>query len=182
MEIIDILTPDNDLLPSFTVNIAANFVNVTGIVAPGAKLRSANGIFSRFQRGDNFTILSVGIFIPERFTIWDYPDASGIKRSAPLLQLNGTLGGGLTPIFTFGNIGDMKIPFQNYEFSIGAFVDVEDLAVQSVTYQLECTFPFANGEPDNLKISMIDVPAALNTKVFRIVPFVKVLHTEYLTV
>jgi hypothetical protein len=173
MEIIDILTPDNDLLPSFTVNIAANFVNVTGIVAPGAKLRSANGIFSRFQRGDNFTILSVGIFIPERFTIWDYPDASGIKRSAPLLQLNGTLGGGLTPIFTFGNIGDMKIPFQNYEFSIGVFNDTEALGLIDASFELSIMYPLI---ANTLSISMIDVPAIMNGLTFKIVPFFKIVH------
>lgn len=173
MEIIDILTPDNDALPSFVVNTAATSVNVTGIVAPGAKLRSANGVFSRFQRGDNFTILSVGVFVPERFMIWGYPDASGVKRSAPLMQLNGTLGGGLTPIFTFGNVGDMKIPFQNYEFSIGVFNDAEQLGLTDASFELSMLYPVI---ANTLSISMIDVPAAMNGLTFKIVPFIKVVH------
>jgi len=173
MEIIDILTPDNDKLPTFQVNTAVTNVLVTGIAAPGAKLTSANGVFSRFQRGDNFTILSVGVFVPERFCIWDYPDVSGIKRSSPLMQLNGTLGGGLTPIFTFGNIGDMKIPFQNYEFSIGVFNDTERLGLIDASFELSMLYPVV---ANTLSISMVDVPAVMNGLIFRIVPFIKVIH------
>lgn len=176
MELIDILSPDNDLLPSFVVNTAVNFVNVTGIAAPGATLRPANGAWSRFKRGDNFTVLSFGIFIPERFSVWDYPDASGLKRSAPIFELYGTCDAGATlkPILPFGNNGKIKIPFQNYEFSIGVFCDVESLGLNTAAiYELMILYPSI---VNTLSISMVDVPAAMNGLTFKIVPFIKVLH------
>jgi hypothetical protein len=181
MEHVEILTPKVTECPSFTVNNAVDSVDVTA-TGVWTTLYGAQGL-KNFKRGDNFIILSAGYFVPERFVIYGYGAAGVILTPSPELFLSILKQGGLhQPVYPFGTDGSIKFPFPNYEFSIGAFVDVEDLAVQSVTYQLECTFPFANGEPDNLKISMIDVPAALNTKVFRIVPFVKVLHTEYLTV
>lgn len=176
MELIDILTPDNDLLPSFVVNTAVTNVNVTGIAAPGAKLRPSNGVWSRFKRGDNFTVLSFGIFIPERFTVWDYPDTSGVKRSAPVLELYGTCDGGATllPIIPFGNNGKIKIPFQNYEFSIGTFCDVESIGLNTgAIFELMILYPSI---VNTLSISMVDVPAAMNGLTFKIVPFLKVLH------
>lgn len=179
MEVIDILTPDNDVLPSFTVNTAVNFVNVTGIAGPGAILRACNLANSKFTRGDNFTILSCGIFIPERFSIWDYPDAGGTKYSAPIIQLFGTVGGGATPVLPFGNNGEIKLPFPNYEFSIGVFVDVEELGLTDPTFQLGTYFPV---NLNTMQISMIDVPAAMNGLTFKIVPFFKVLHNFQLSV
>lgn len=173
MEIIDILTPDNDLLPSFVVNTAVTNVNVTGIAGPGAILRACNLANSKFTRGDNFTILSAGIFIPERFTVWNYPDAGGTKYSAPIIQLYGTVGGGATPIFPFGNNGELKIPFMNYEFSLGVHVDTEEAGLTDATFQLGTYFPV---NVNTLQISMVDVPAAMNGLTFKIVPFFKVLH------
>ena len=177
-EIIDLLTPDNDVLPNFTVNTGVNSVMVTGIGGTGAKLKACNGAFSKFQRGDCFTILSVGIFIPERFVIWDYPDAAATKYSSPIFALWGTVGAGSTPIMSFGNNGEFKIPFPNYEFSIGVFNDPEAAGLTDPTFELVAWFPT---NVNTMEISMIDVPAALHGLTFNIVPFVKVLHNFALT-
>ncbi|MFA5235093.1 MAG: hypothetical protein WC390_11900 [Sulfurimonas sp.] len=178
MEVIDILSPETANLPNFTVNTAVNFVNVVGIAGPGAVLHSCNGSFSSFARGDNFTILSCGIFIPERFTIYDYPP-DALDYSAPIVSLSATLGGGVVPVLTFGNNGELKLPFMNYEFSIGVFTDVEKNGLVDPTFKLVTFFPLI---ANSLSISMVDVPAALNGIKFNVVPFFKVLHNFPLTV
>lgn len=180
MEHIEILTPKITECPYFTVNVAVDSVDLisTGV---WTKLYAGMSI-ANFVRGDNIIILSAGYFIPERFQLYGYEAAGAMLTPSPLMLLTILKQGGLhQPVYPFGSDGTLRIPFPNYEFSIGTFVDVENLAVTSATWNLELTFPYLNGEPDSLQISMVDVPASLDTKVFRVVPFVKVLHTDYIS-
>lgn len=178
MEIIDILTPDNDNLPYFTVNTAVKYVNVASITGFGSPMSCGNAAYKKFTRGDNFIILSAGYFIPERFTIFEYTDVLTTKYSAPIMGLLAKVGGLYLPVNTFGNGGYLKIPFPNYEFSLGTFVDTELNNFTTSTFELSLYFTMPS---DMLSISMIDVPAALNGEVIKITPFIKILHNLQLT-
>lgn len=184
-EIIDILTPQEPDCPGFVVNTAAP----TGAVPiiqpiPGASVVYYAGAgASRFARGDNFTLLSAGYFIPERFVLHNYDTAGTSSDSTPIWQLQGLPLGAGVPIslFNVGVNGAIRVPMPNYEFSFGVFVDVEANNFVQPTFQLVAVFPLVSGL-DNPQISMVDVPAALNGVIFRIIPFLKVLHNTTLTV
>lgn len=172
MEIIDILTPDYDDCPNFTVNNAVDFVQVVNIIE--FEFKACNLAASKFLRGDNFTVLSSGYFIPERFVLYSTQEVGGTNFSAPILQLYGTVGGGSIPLLPFGNNGQLKLPLPNYEISLGCTIDAEaNGLIDPLGFILRGYFPTII---DSLQVSMIDVPLALNGKKFNIVPFIKILH------
>lgn len=177
-EIIDVLTPDNDNLPQFTVNNAVNYVNLSAIGGLGSQLSACNGAFKKFVRGDNFIILSVGYFIPEAFRIFEYLDAGLTKYSAPIISLFASAGGAVIPITQFGNNGELKLPFPNYEMSIGVFIDTEKSGLTDPTFILSVYFPLV---VNTVRISMVGVPVALNGLTFKVTPFIKVLHNFPIT-
>lgn len=180
MEHIEILTPKTTELPYFTVNRAVDYVDVvsTGLYTT---LYSGQGS-SSFSRGDNFIILSAGYFIPERFQLYGYSETGAMLTPSPLMYFTVLKQAGIhQPVHHIGNDGTIRIPFPNYEFSLGAFVHVEGLIITSTTFKLEMTFPYVNADPDRLRVSMIDVPIALDTKTFKIIPFVKISHTVNLS-
>lgn len=176
MEIIDILTPKVDDCASFVVNNAVDSV-VVNIVAAFTTMYGCDNLYS-FVRGDNFTILSLGYFIPERFCVFGYENADPASlNSVPQINLLsvGSLGLGI-PLH-IGQNGKLNVPFPNYEFSIGQFIDTEESGMTDPLFSINCKFPF-DSDADKLLISMIDVPAALNGKTFHIVPFIKVMHNH----
>ncbi len=172
MEIIDILSPNFDDCPNFTVNNAVNFVQVINIIE--MEFKACNLAASKFRRGDNFTILSCGFHIPERFVVYSYNDTGATNFSAPILQLSGTVGGGAIPLLPFGNNGQLKLPLPNYEISLGCTIETESQGlIDPLGFSIKGYFPTII---DSLQISMVDVPAVLNGIKFSIVPFIKVLH------
>lgn len=180
MERIDILTPELNDCPSFVVNNAVNSVVVTPPLLADKIMYSGNDGY-KFALGDNLIILSAGYFIPERFTVYGYQNAGAAKNCTPQLLLSiKESGGGTTIIWQFGSDGRMNLPFPNYEFAVGTFVDTTELGITDPTFSIINSFPFPS-DVDRLLISMVDVPAALNGITFQIVPFVKVLHTLALT-
>lgn len=180
MERIDILTPELNDCASFVVNTAVNSVVVTPPALSDKIFYSGNDGY-KFEKGDNLIILSAGYFIPERFVLFGYQNAGINKNCTPqlFLQLKGS-GGGTQVIWQFGSDGRLNLPFPNYEFSIGTFVDSIALGMTDATFSIVGTLPFP-GDVDRLLISMVDVPAALNGLTFQLIPFVKVLHTLELT-
>lgn len=174
MERIDIFTPKLTDCPSFVVNNAVDSVPVT-MMAVEKVMYSGDGK-RVFTNADAMIVLSTGYFIPERFVLWNYENVAGEQLTNPHLQLRLKENtGAFWAVFGFGSAGVLPIPFPNYEFSIGGFIDPAEIGLTGVSYELFCKF--GADSADRLQISMIDVPASLNTKTFYIVPFVKVLHT-----
>lgn len=180
-EIIDVMTPLLSECPTITVNTAVTNVPIVKTI-PNLLTHYAGAGTSHFVRGDNFIILSVGIFIPERFVAFQYESAGAGDFSSPVIFLAGLpLGAGIPiALFNVGANGQIRIPFYNYELSMGVFTDTEANNFSAATFELQSQFPFTSGL-DDPTISMVDVPAALNGVVFSVVPFIKVLHNTHLT-
>lgn len=176
-EVIEVLSPFYDNRPVFTVNTAVNFVQVIPDIANPVILLSGNSKFT-FRRGDCFTVLSVGYFIPEQFAIFSMDEVVSFN-SLPIFKLYGFNGGGAVPVTQFGTDGEFKIPMPNAEISTGVFVDPEVAGFIGANFYLYSSFPYL---ANSLQISMANVPAALNGLTFKITPFVKILHNFQLTV
>ena len=178
-ERITILTPDVNFCPLITVNTAALSVPIPNMGAPVA-MYSSDTVTFLFQDGDNIELLSVGYHIPERFVLYD--SLPGVGATAPViitrLYAYQNVSGVSVPLDQFGNNGNIKIPFPNYELSLGVFVDAHTVIGEPFYLQIE--FPVTTGF-DVWNISMQNVPAALNGQTFHIVPFVKILHNFALT-
>lgn len=178
MELIDILTPKLTDCPSFIVNNAVNSVTVTSM-AIEKEMYSGDGR-RRFTNADAMIVLSVGYFIPERFVLWNYENVAGEQLTNPHIELRLKENTGVFwDVFGFGSGGVMPIPFPNYEFSIGGFINPKDLGLTGTTFEVFCKF--GADSADRMQISMVDVPAALNGQTFYIVPFIKVLHSLQLS-
>lgn len=181
-EVIDILTPATDQLPTFTVDTTGPLsVDLIPNPAGTQVLYSGNGL-SKFVRGDSFIVLSCGYLIPEGFRFYGYEEVGIIKTPVPMLLLTARpQGGGIDiPITSFGNLGIMRIPFPNYELSIGTFTDPEANNLTGATFELKEAFPYPTGI-DYMQVSMINAPAVLNGEVFKVVPWFKILHNFPLT-
>lgn len=188
-EQIDVLSAPYQYGAMFTVNTAVNSVNLVPVV-PGTPmtLTAGGGTIGgggfEFQVGDNIEILSVGFHIPENFTLAQYSVAGGGEFMLPIMYLRGqVLGGGPWAAITqFGNNGTLRIPFSDYEMSVGSFVDVVDTGLigGSGVFSLQTIFPYTLGL-DYPQISMINAPAALNGVDLYVTPFIKVRHNFTLT-
>ena len=176
-EIIDLLTPKVDEGASFTVDTTVPAVDLD-VTSPGLQvLYAGSGNSHRFARGDCFIVLSCGYFIPNGFAFHSYEEAGSQKLAFPAMLLQGLrsiTGPPGISIFSFGNLGTMKIPFPNYEIAAGTFTDTEDNNLDE-DFDLTIIFPYTVGV-DKPQISMTNVPATLHGTTFRVIPFVKVLH------
>lgn len=183
-EIIEIMTTAVDRGAQFTVNIAVPSVPLIQVPAAIPILFSASGI-STFVQGDNFIVLSGGYFIPESFSLanYDSPSVPANNMAVPQMWLTAY---GLTTtlqhsIGAFGYNGRIRIPFPNYEFSIGTFVNViNNVSPINENFQLQLDFPSYPGA-EQANISMQNVPAGLDGQVIYVTPFLKVLHNLPLT-
>ena len=180
-EIIDIMTPKFSECPTFTVNVAVNNVPIVKTI-PNTMTHYAGGGTSKFVRGDNFTILSVGIYIPDYFVTCDYESAGAGDFSSPVIFLCGLPQGAGVPIalFNVGANGLIRLPFSNYEMSLGVFTDVEANNFNQPTFELQSQYPFTSGL-DDPTIAMNGIPPSLNGITYTVVPFIKVLHNTHLT-
>lgn len=178
---IDVMTPDIADCPQFTVDTTGP-LSVIVTQSVNIIMRGGNGNFPSFQRGDNFSVLSAGYVIPERFAIYQF-GVSAENFCCPVMDIAGYRLTSLDyiPLFPLtGNGGWLKLPLPNYELCLGAWIDAEDLMAEA--FQLRMTFPAAGGGLTPMEISMVNVPAVLNGQVFRIVPFLKVVHNLAMTV
>lgn len=175
-EVIETLSPMFGKLPYFVVNTAVNSVQVIPEPTNPALMMSGNSKY-RFRRGDCFTILSVGYFIPEQFVIYSMDETINFN-SMPIIKLYSADGMGYVNLTQFGTDGEFKLPLPNAEISVGVFVDPEIAGLSTATFNLYSSFPYL---VNSLQISMINVPAALNGVTVKITPFIKVLHNFQLT-
>ena len=185
-EHIDIMTPAVDRGAQFTVNIAAPSVPIVPVPAAISTLYSGDGK-SEFVHNDNYIILSVGYLIPESFCIanYDIPSVPADNMAVPqvLLSAYGLVSLVHHPVLGFGTDGQMRLPFPNYEFSVGIFIDVNtghSPFISSEGFELRLQFPVYPGA-EQANISMQNVPAGLDGQVIYVTPFLKVLHNLPLT-
>jgi hypothetical protein len=177
-DIIDIVALPLNACPYFTVNNAAvgGYVGVNnGVATTNLENAYAKNIFSK---GDSFTVLSAGLIIPESFTLWKDPALN--FSSLPKTNLS-PFGLVSSSLYNFPNFQSSLqfLPMENYECAMDVFFDCSS-AVPIVGVQTLLTENFnlvCNVATVNLFISMAGVPAALNGKVYQVVPFYKILHT-----
>jgi len=182
-ENIDILTPSPDDCPYFVIDNAALAAGKALIVDSGAPigtyryLRRAGG-YAYISAKDNFTILSMGYWLPESFTMATRPVGAGI---ASAISFNLVLRNSLTPA-TFAFISQLgqtgcQVPLENYEMPYGLFVNTTETVYNSVmgTGKFSVTFDLTGTMP---YVSLIGCPALLNNTQQRIIPFIKILHNS----
>lgn len=180
-EIIDILSPLLADCQSFTVDTTGpDFV--TCVDYGQVSLKNAFQV-GTFRKGDNIIILSAGFVIPEMFTLWKPAADVNPHVQYTLIPV------GKTTLHQYNNPNfqdGLFVPLENYEVGIGTFFEVEkardivDGTGSLLTEDFELKLQYNLSVPFP-KISMKNVPAAYNGKVFRIVPFFKVLHTLRVT-
>jgi len=182
-EYIEVLTHQVDAVAgderySFVVNTAVADVTLTAPVAVFPVLRAANdpaaGKFPYFQRRDNIRVLSVGLFLPYQFTV---------STQCVHVDLSWEdVAGNLYPVFTdFANQSGLWVPWENYEMQVDRFAPFPTTAATKCRL-LGILKDGASGPAnDRLRVSMLNVPAALNgtTQYARL--FVKVAHTLFMT-
>ena len=165
----------------FTVNTAVNSVDLDSVTGNPEKMLAGAGV-GLLADGDCFEILSCGFIMPENFVLSQYSTAAGGTLLQPVMFLNMEVPAGpVSPIEPFGNNGQQRIPFENYEMSIGSFVDPVKLGVTGGAFQINCRFPLEVNIGDLPQVSMINVPAALNGEIFDVTPFIKIRHNFNLT-
>jgi hypothetical protein len=178
-ERIDILTPNTSDCPAVVVNTAVNSVVIPDSIA-AVPFRSSDEFFYCFRSGDNIELLSYGYYIPERFIMYE-PTSGGAGVENPCLCMAlyaftdpPPPGVGVQiPLTQFGFLGNVKMPFPNYEMAMGIFIDSSQAIGEK--FWIETNFPWNSGLNPNM-LSMVGVPAALNGTTIHIVPFIKIMH------
>jgi len=165
---IDILSQSSDQAAFFTVNNALPYVSLQKPLFPNSgRLETAEGLCF-FTRLDNYTLLSLGIVLPLSFELYDtiinplIPPVIGLPEIAMYYS---------TPFNPPVAYQRIQIPFLNYEMNYGK------------TYMIPDVFAFdffihgIISPVHDLRISMLNIPAALNTLKFYCPVFVKIQHT-----
>ena len=174
-EIIDVLAPEYAGCATFTVNNAVDYVDQTAAGTPAKSIFQNASASKAIQKGDNFSILSAGLLLPEAFTLYKN---SGIKSLPTFgIRMQGVTSGATYNIDAFGFVNLVSVPMENHETAFDLFVDCSKQyrnAVLPLHYLDENFLIYTDSA--SFKISMLGVPAALNGKVFPIIPFIKVSH------
>lgn len=127
----------------------------------------------QFAPGDNFEILSIGIALPLQFQLYDTEINSISAQFIPSILLQ-VFNGATVPLPGLNN-GQISIPFANYEYSIGQFINVQTLGMN----------PFwLLGKFNSLvtsTVNMSNVPNSLNGQTFSANIFIKIQHNFPLT-
>lgn len=170
-ERIEVLMPILGTCPAFVVDTTGPlFVDVAPTVGP-ISFMAADNMTSVFRRGDNFTVLSLGYFIPDNFITYELAAFDAVPNMRLYAHRQTTLDD--VALFQFGMMGLIRSPFPNYEMAMGVSIDVEDFLGESFNLSVFFSNPG--------RISMVNVPAVLNGLTFHVVPFLKVLHNFPLT-
>lgn len=167
MELIDTLVTKKLIVgteerQTFTVNTAVNSVDTNPFLG-GAILRPGLEANYKVALKDNITILSLGVSLPYNFILAD--------RN---LQISLQAYDGVTIVPLLSTTVIMELPFVNYEFAFGAFVPWNPLLIHPYYIQMQVNPSMFPAERAN--ISMIGVPAALNTLTLPITCFAKISH------
>lgn len=169
MSIIDTLIQYGDQSATFVVNTGVDYVNIINPIGDG--ILSIGGVFDKFQWKDNLNLLSICAVLPLGFEFY---------QSVRIAQ------GDFLPDhinFKWRRVSDgllvewqparYNLPSANYEMNIGAFL--EPPVVLNGSFNLVGLLP--NSVNEKIRISMLNVPAALNEKTFACPVFAKVEHT-----
>lgn len=144
---------------------------------------------SIFQPGDNLAIISAGIVMPESFMFGNVGFGAAPLYALPKINIyfyTEPSHHKYYPVIA-GATGNFFIPFENYEYILNNFIDITkgpfitDFAPFSATSIPEKFACYLSIDPDTVKVSMVNVPAVLNTQEMRITPFLKILHNIPMT-
>lgn len=167
---IDILSHNGEAAFYFTVDVATNFVFLNRHANAEAILSNFGATRDKFKHADNIKILSIGCSLPLGFEFWEN-DAAG-EPFTPFCYLFIKKGTAAFGVKTSIDPGAVHIPFANYEMSFGMFYD--EGVTMGESYNLLAEF---NDDDFPQRISMLNVPAALDEMVFHCPIFAKVEHT-----
>jgi len=177
-ERIDILTTKSGHGAEFIVDNTVVSVDLKPLDALAfSTLYSSDGN-SIFERGDNFIVLSVGYFLPHGFTMAG--NATDPIMSEIYLTARETVSLTVRALPQVGNNARILLPFENYEMSLGVFVDTEATGIVQ-SFILQTNFTQGTNVGPWPQVSMANVPAILNGLTLEATPFIKVLHNFPLT-
>lgn len=141
---------------------------------------------SLFQVGDNMLIVGAGINLPENFCFANIGFGGAPLAVLPKINMYFYTEPGHVKYYPSiaGSNGSFFVPFENFEYIVNNYIDVvqgvfkTNLAPPNdVSIGIPQHFAvYLSVDPGSCKISMVNVPAALNGQVERITPFIKVLH------
>lgn len=165
--------------PYFSASIGVQYVNIS---PPPAQLNiyphfTRFNTRYKFRKGDNFTLLSLGFALPENFI--HYADMGGCVGPLyhPSISFFGSNG---TNNFYFSELGqtaltdNIEIPLENYENPVSVFVNPLQNAINQ-NVNIDNGF-YINGWLNNCNISMVNLPATLDGRIFSIRVFAKISH------
>lgn len=176
-EIIDIISLPIGSCPTFTVNTGGPLY--VAIVQNASSAMKNCLSLSKFQAGDSLICLSAGFTLPENFVLRNaanigfdtfYPTISVVGYdTVTSLSFNMPLFGGVS--------GGIQLPMSDFEFTMNGFFNASSI---KNPYQIKAQFPISG--INQLRVSMVNVPAALNGVVEEVGVFLKILHTLPMTV
>ena len=168
MSIVQNLIQYGDEASQFTVNLAADWVTVASPIGDG--ILSLTDTINKFAFKDNLNILSMGVFLPFGFEFYeDTHDISG--KFIPTYIESRILRVSDKAIFVL--ISRTNMPMENYELNLGIFIEPDTTIGER--FYLSANLPTDGDEL--IRVSMINVPAAFDEKVFHAPIFAKVEHT-----
>lgn len=170
-ERVDVLrtTPGNGSF--FVADVSVESVELLPNAA-GPRVLNSDFALSKFTRGDNFTILSMGYILPESFVLANQLQKSTASFDLTAYKAVSTID---IPLEAVGVNGRLAVPFPNYELNVGTFVDTEDASIDEDFYlRVVSTDPYP-------LVSMLNVPASFDAETFEVPIFIKVLHNFTLT-
>ena len=142
--------------PTQTPNLRCSLVD-----APG---QQAN---MWFQPDDNILIISYGLFLPHSFTCGGNPIHMQLFWEDEDAAIN--------VVDQFGEGGAICAPWENFEFPAGVFV-AHPSPGKHVKYYMNVS-DLTDWESElATRISMVNVPAALNEEDLRVTPVLRILH------
>jgi hypothetical protein len=172
MEIIDTLTSFPNKSPYFSVDITETSAVLSNPADPVPYLVNASGQ-NQFQAGDNFTLLSAGIFIPYSFSPYVISADAAVSNRLKLEIVDGD--GNVYSLPELGADSKIHIPLENYETALGIFIPVLPKARRTTGEILTGPF-YIRYAIEGLIISLIGCPRDFDTKEIPVFPYIKVLH------
>jgi hypothetical protein len=172
-EIIDILSQYDDDSFKFTVNLAVDFVPVVKTNDGTMSKAKTAGVTKLFQFADHPILLSMGCILPLGFEFYENLTGGTIDFYAPTVSI--LLRGSPSGAISAPDVRNYTLPFPNYEMSLGQYIKVTEISppvTEEFSIELELSSTPAQ------RISMINVPAALDGEEFHCPLFLKVLHTK----
>jgi hypothetical protein len=172
-EIVDTLTIPIAEAATFTATSGADFANFSYPAGDHYAINAAGN--NQFIKGDSLRIISAGIVMPESFT-W-YQSLAAVTVPVIAIVPRGVTSGHL---FTNPNLasGQQFMPMENYESVLDVFMSARE-TIDSIdptktllneNYRIKLYFAAI------FPVSMLGLPAALDTKSFYIGLFLKVQH------